>query len=140
MIRAFLITWLTLGALAHAEDVPRLLEPPPARFPLQVGKDSFGLPIRWSYRTVFPQRRGMKPQTGDTMDDIIGRLPIRGVMPAREVLIQSQRVPVNGTFVLKNGDQLLKLRVELISSLEIIFSVGDDPTLYRYQIPPGAGG
>lgn len=132
------LTFLACGmAQGTLPPLPKLLDPPAAQIPTDIGRDAFGLPVRWSYRTVFPPNKKNPPPPGDAIDDLIARMPIHGVMPGREVLIRSQRVPMNGIFVLKNGSQLLRLRVELISSLEVVFSVGDEPILYRYQLPPG---
>ena len=124
-----LLAFLALSSVGLAvgapplPPLPKLLDPPVAQMPIDVGRDSFGLPVRWSYHTVFPPNPNKPLPPGDTIDDLIARLPIHGVMPGREVLIRTQRIPINGTFVLKNGSERLLLRVELISSLEVIFSV-----------------
>lgn len=126
------------SSATQRQNLPKLHNDPVAVMPFDAKQDAFGLPVRWLFQLVYPKGSGSEGAfvaAPGTLIDFISRLPIKHVVPGKEVQIDSTTMPLYGIFIVKDGDKKYKLKIEQITQTEVLFSAGKDNTLYRYLVP-----
>jgi hypothetical protein len=116
-------------------SLPTLQAPPVAEIATANNQDAFGLPAFWKAVQKSNDPSNPQPTTGARLANLISKLPVRGVLPGKEIVIGQHVVTVGERFAVKEEDSQYTLMVKEVTPQEVVFLSTFDKVTYRYQLP-----